>query len=117
MSDVEIASPHDPADGLAAVAAVRRLADQLENAEVERAMRAGWSWFLQAEDGLRAWSVTGVQACALPICPQRDHVAVDHRGLLLLEVGVEHPLRVQIGRASCRGRGLMSVGARSLKQN
>ena len=49
MSDVEIASPHDPADGLAAVAALRRLADQMENAEVERAMRAGWSWPQVAE--------------------------------------------------------------------
>ena len=44
MSDVEIASPHDPADALAAVVALRRLADRMENAEVERAMRAGWSW-------------------------------------------------------------------------
>jgi hypothetical protein len=42
MSDVEIASPHNPADGLAAVAALRRLADQMEDAEVESAMRDGW---------------------------------------------------------------------------
>lgn len=33
-----------PADGLAAVVALRELADQMENAEVERAMREGWSW-------------------------------------------------------------------------
>ena len=33
-----------PADGLAAVVALRRLADRLEAAEVERALRAGWSW-------------------------------------------------------------------------
>jgi hypothetical protein len=33
-----------PADGLAAVVALRALADELENAEVERAVRAGWSW-------------------------------------------------------------------------
>src|SRR5262249_59856975 len=25
--------------------------------------------FFQAEDGIRDWSVTGVQTCALPICP------------------------------------------------
>src|SRR5829696_9310806 len=25
-------------------------------------------FFLQAEDGIRDWSVTGVQTCALPIC-------------------------------------------------
>src|SRR5262249_59660122 len=27
--------------------------------------------FFQAEDGIRFWSVTGVQTCALPICPTR----------------------------------------------
>ncbi|GAB3042622.1 hypothetical protein GCM10027052_25910 [Parafrigoribacterium mesophilum] len=33
-----------PADGLASVVALRALADQLEDAEVERAVRDGWSW-------------------------------------------------------------------------
>jgi len=33
-----------PADALAAVVALRRLADQLENTAVEQAMRSGWSW-------------------------------------------------------------------------
>lgn len=33
-----------PADGLAAVVALRELADRMEDAEVERAMRDGWSW-------------------------------------------------------------------------
>ena len=33
-----------PADALAAVAALRRLADQLEDTAVEQAMRTGWSW-------------------------------------------------------------------------
>ena len=42
--EVAITSPDDPADGLAAVVALRRLVEQLEAAEVERAMRAGWSW-------------------------------------------------------------------------
>jgi hypothetical protein len=37
-------NPRDPADALAAVVALRRLADQLEGAAVEQAMRAGWSW-------------------------------------------------------------------------
>ena len=36
--------PPDPADSLAAVAALRRLADRLEDAAVEQAMRTGWSW-------------------------------------------------------------------------
>ncbi|TMR98275.1 hypothetical protein [Nonomuraea basaltis] len=40
----EIPVTQDPADALAAVAALRRLADQLEDAGVEQAMRAGWSW-------------------------------------------------------------------------
>jgi predicted transcriptional regulator len=51
MSDVEIPTSQDPAgwpaavaDRLAAVAALRRLADQLEDVAVEEAMRAGWSW-------------------------------------------------------------------------
>src|SRR5262249_56073632 len=29
---------------------------------------SGWLFFFQAEDGIRDWSVTGVQTCALPIC-------------------------------------------------
>ena len=41
---IDFATPEDPADGLAAVVALRRLAEQLEAAEVERAMRSGWSW-------------------------------------------------------------------------
>src|SRR5207249_5612621 len=28
-----------------------------------------WPFFFQAEDGIRARNVTGVQTCALPICP------------------------------------------------
>src|SRR5258706_9470802 len=37
--------------------------------------RTGWrrcidfDFFFQAEDGIRDWSVTGVQTCALPISP------------------------------------------------
>ena len=38
-----------PADGLAAVVALRELADRMEDAEVERAMRDGWSWSEVAE--------------------------------------------------------------------
>ena len=39
----------DIADRLAAVVALRRLADQLEDAAVEEAMRAGWGWPQVAE--------------------------------------------------------------------
>ena len=45
----DLPTPGEPADGLAAVVALRRLADLLEDAEVERAMRAGWSWPQVAE--------------------------------------------------------------------
>lgn len=39
----------DPADELAAVVALRRLADELEDAAVGRAVAAGWSWARIAE--------------------------------------------------------------------
>ena len=44
MSTLQTPAPPDPADGLAAVVALRRLADLLEAAQVERALREGWSW-------------------------------------------------------------------------
>src|SRR5438046_7016195 len=40
-------------------------------------------FFFQAEDGIRDWSVTGVQTCALPISQRRQ--AKDARG------GGDHP--------------------------
>jgi hypothetical protein len=49
MSTVETPDPHDSADGLAAVVALRRLADLLEAAQVEHALRDGWSWTEVAE--------------------------------------------------------------------
>jgi biotin operon repressor len=48
MTD-EIRASGEVADRLAAVTALRRLADQLEDAAVEQAMRAGWSWPQVAE--------------------------------------------------------------------
>jgi hypothetical protein len=42
-------TPADPADGLAAVVALRRLADRLEDAEVERSLGLGWTWSQIAE--------------------------------------------------------------------
>jgi len=41
--------PSSPGDGLAAAVALRRLADRLEDVEVERAMREGWTWSRVAE--------------------------------------------------------------------
>jgi hypothetical protein len=44
MDAIDLSAPIDPADGLAAVVALRRLAERLEAAQVERALRDGWSW-------------------------------------------------------------------------
>src|SRR5437016_11303144 len=33
-------------------------------------------FFFQAEDGIRDWSVTGVQTCALPICAERIEIVL-----------------------------------------
>lgn len=41
--------PPDPGDALAAVVALRKLADRLEDAAVEQAMRDGWGWPKVAE--------------------------------------------------------------------
>ncbi len=45
----DLTHPEDPEDGLAAVVALRRLADQMEDAQVERALRDGWTWAQVAE--------------------------------------------------------------------
>src|SRR5262249_59065002 len=51
-------------------------------------------FFFQAEDGIRDWSVTGVQTCALPIClPQIAQQAAPFE-----EVHGEHVLRGQRGQ-------------------
>jgi hypothetical protein len=49
MSGTETRISQDPADALAAVAALRRLADRIEDAAVEQAMREGWGWPQVAE--------------------------------------------------------------------
>src|SRR5256885_14418058 len=48
-------------------------------------------FFFQAEDGIRDYKVTGVQTCALPICPLAvfDLVQLQLHGHLRLAVGVE----------------------------
>src|SRR5258706_5789744 len=35
---------------------------------------SNWFFFFQAEDGIRDWSVTGVQTCALPISSHEKRV-------------------------------------------
>src|SRR5262249_58409877 len=86
-------------------------------------------FFFQAEDGIRDWSVTGVQTCALPISKPaawklrdcawswaptstcRTAPATPHymRRASLTRVSCSTVAR-QIGRASCRERGWISVG-------
>jgi hypothetical protein len=40
----EEAVPRDPAEGFAAVLALRQLADRLEAGQIERAVLEGWTW-------------------------------------------------------------------------
>ncbi len=50
MGDLaDISIPDDPAEALAAVVALRRLAEQLEYAAVARAIREEWTWQQVAE--------------------------------------------------------------------
>lgn len=46
---VKVPSPDDPAEALAAVVSLRRLAEQLERAAVARAIEDGWTWAQVAE--------------------------------------------------------------------
>jgi hypothetical protein len=49
---------HDPATGLAAVAALRRLLDELEAVQVSNARAQGWTWqAIAAALGVRRQSV------------------------------------------------------------
>lgn len=61
----EIPSPEDPAAALAAVVALRRLADRLERAAVTRAINDGWTWAQVAE--------------ALGVTPQAAHKRLARR--------------------------------------
>src|SRR5438093_3777439 len=102
-------------------------------------------FFFQAEDGIRDWSVTGVQTCALPISRAAEANRVRarralrhpllprlprHRSLaaLLLRAGAvdrraprsDHAPRRRprkIGRASCRERGESPVVGRAAKEH
>src|SRR5262249_57806059 len=95
-------------------------------------------FFFQAEDGIRDWSVTGVQTCALPIssrglpsAKERVELAkmLSPEVMKLLKAASameakcvraapkgEKPLIVEIGRASCRERVEISGGAGRIKK-
>src|SRR3954447_8340515 len=62
-----IATPEHPEDALAAVVALRRLADRLERAAVARALDDGWTWAQIAE----ALGVSP-QAAHKRLAPRRD---------------------------------------------
>src|SRR5437016_14081549 len=74
-------------------------------------------FFFQAEDGIRGWSVTGVQTCALPISrldvPERVlDAAAEGRDLDAARVHlIDHVPGREIGRASCRERAYLWVRA------
>src|SRR4030066_1467469 len=73
------------------------------------------SFFFQAEDGIRDSSVTGVQTCALPILTRKAARLRERPSYGTLSLsGRSH--RPEIGRASCRERGEISVVAVSLKK-
>src|SRR5260370_26979461 len=86
-------------------------------------------FFFQAEDGIRDSSVTGVQTCALPISDLNgssflrstviERILIGVMALWRLSAGVSDMRSTtssQIGRASGRERGEISVGAGSLKK-
>src|SRR5438093_9370256 len=81
-------------------------------------------FFFQAEDGIRDWSVTGVQTCALPSIPEligetEDRVGSRVKRRAVQQMLAREPVRaevIQIGRASCRERVEISVGGGSLKK-
>src|SRR5690554_1256971 len=65
-------------------------------------------WCFQAEDGIRAADVTGVQTCALPIC---DHAAAERAHRIAADY-LDH--RIRPAAARCRGwrvRGPLSQPA------
>src|SRR5438093_4068259 len=66
-------------------------------------------FFFQAEDGIRDWSVTGVQTCALPIFPYAAEVVViddgsrDGTAEALRELAAKHAFVRVITHRSQRG--------------
>src|SRR5437870_10029298 len=96
--------------------------------------RSAEFFFFQAEDGIRDGHVTGVQTCALPILGQtvlgfRLSVAqiliclatgalIEFAVAFFKDSAIMWPASgLQIGRASCRERVLMSGEVRPLESN
>src|SRR5699024_11399894 len=81
-------------------------------------------FFFQAEDGIRARNVTGVQTCALPISGtstyemlpfinKKNLTIVTNSVTLISSLVRDGHLVYQIGRASCRERVSISVDSGS----
>src|SRR5438093_13611097 len=60
-------------------------------------------FFFQAEDGIRDWSVTGVQTCALPICPSRDLGPGSWQASRRRGGSLRHDCSYRQSRAGCQG--------------
>src|ERR1041385_9544415 len=73
-------------------------------------------FFFQERGGIRDVAVTGVQTCALPISRARAQRCAHQKNQARSEWPEEGRGRRQVGRASCRGRGYISVVAVSLKK-
>src|SRR5437773_3665093 len=71
-------------------------------------------FFFQAEDGIRARDVTGVQTCALPILPVM-FLNLSRQGIEITGTRMSGE-RLQIGRASCRERVEIAVEVVALKK-
>src|SRR5438093_2368953 len=66
------------------------------------------SFFFQAEDGIRDWSVTGVQTCALPISPRTSAYAAP----AATAASSASAQRARTGRRYCRAAmGVAQSGA------
>src|SRR5437016_6698415 len=71
-------------------------------------------FFFQAEDGIRDWSVTGVQTCALPISPHLYSRTALHGEALGRELAAAD---VVVDRKSVRvGKGVDLGGRRIIKK-
>src|SRR5437016_6537927 len=82
------------------------------------------SFFFQAEDGIRDWSVTGVQTCALPIFRleldadegielQAQLFRVDHQAQVIPRAGLERGEPLLLGRRRRRDHENRRVPGRS----
>src|SRR5688500_20284312 len=78
---------------------------------------AVFSFFFQAEDGIRDYKVTGVQTCALPISDD-DGLELERQGarLALVREQIARDPAAEIGRASCRGKSVDLGGRTSMKK-